>query len=519
MITNLKIEKEKERPQHPYFLDFPSCIENLGVVPDVRFLAFLLVPAFLALRSLIVLVTLVLDIIYLPTKNYLFKFKLSNTDVLISKNMQFVKAIITIIFINNLCFGAAHTNYLSGNSSNKDINESKIISIGEHLELSIPNLKKFTIGNNDIISHKFNPKSKKLLIKGKKLGFTEIIIWRKKQSKKKIQIYVLSKQKHLKILHLAQIIKRLGLNVKIVGPLIIVDGTINEISNYRLIKKLQINNKWIHIRGELHTDLKNKIIGEIYNTMFNEYVDQISCSSEFLTIYCTFSKQNMPSPKVIQNCQQRYFVKFTPIKSRLKQKNFLLKLKIIQMERIDGKELNFGISKLTSTLAEIFSLGLSPVIKRNNILLAEQNIELSTLAEPELIIRIDDPGKIELGSTIPFKTGKKKNSAIEWKFAGLKIKITLKQFGGGLKIEYETELTKPDHTSSNITGSKESSSCLIDLNDPLLIFQIGLKTNATGSEGLPWLMNIPILGTLFKSKTTMNTYKQISGILILEEYE
>ncbi len=96
--------------------------------------------------------------------------------------------------------------------SPKDI----VLAKGEQKEIELKDLRNFSVGNPEVISYKFLPKQGKLLVKGKKVGFTDVIIWSAK-GKETFSLYVLSKQKFLKTFQLADALKNLNLEIDIKG--------------------------------------------------------------------------------------------------------------------------------------------------------------------------------------------------------------------------------------------------------------------------------------------------------------
>ena len=147
---------------------------------------------------------------------------------------------------------------------------------------------------------------------------------------------------------------------------------------------------------------------------------------------------------------------------------------------------------------------------------------MNTLAEPVGLIRPMSPAEFQIGADVPYATtGKDGNvTQTQWQFAGLKVKITLENIGDKLQINYETELTKPSAgVNGSISGNKEKSSVVIDLNSPTQIFQISLKTQAQGVDQMPFLNRIPLLGELFKSKSSQDNYKMITGIIEIKIHE
>lgn len=401
--------------------------------------------------------------------------------------------------------------------------ENIIISTGEHKELQLPQMLKFSISNSDCLTHKLIAKSKTMLIKGKKLGYAELIVWNNNKQKKTYRIYVLTKQKQLQILHLVQTIEVTGLKTEVAGPYILIKGELKELNDYLLIKKLEKENKDVlQSQGNLSPNLRNQLIAEVYGRLLGEYLDRFKCHDLNYSLICEFSQTHPPSKEVVDELKNRFSIDFVSIKD-LKEKNYLIKLKLIQIEKLDGEELNLGLDKISGNLGELFHEGLLSLIEKNQFLLTKSKVHLSTLAEPETIIRVGQSAQIDVGAEISFPVAKNRSDGIiqntEWKFAGLRIKLDLNQIGDHFQINFDTEFSRPVDNDSKISGSKEKSSLNLSLKKPIQLFQIGFKTDGENTSALPWLGAIPIIGEIFKSKSNQSNYKKISGVIILEEYE
>src|SRR5690606_32260062 len=142
--------------------------------PLFLFAAFLFAPEafFLFLRRVSVIAVLEAINISQWITNYFLNLKLLN----LARSLLFVKALLLFPIAS---FAQNHQT---------DI----IVAKGEQKELSFTHLKKLSVGNSDVISHKLI--KNKLLIKGKKIGFSDLIVW--ENSPIKFNIYVLSKQKY-----------------------------------------------------------------------------------------------------------------------------------------------------------------------------------------------------------------------------------------------------------------------------------------------------------------------------------
>jgi hypothetical protein len=483
------------------FEEPPSWIANLGVVPLLRFAAFLFAPIALCFALRRFSVTAVLEAINISSRK---KHILSNLELLnVTTSVLFVK-----VFL------------LLPNASMASIGPSDVIlAKGEQREIALNGLKNYSVGNPEVISYKFIPKSGKLLLKGKKVGFTDLIIWNE-SGKEVLSIYVLSKQKFLKTFQLADALKNLNLTIDIKGPIMTASGTLSDFGDYLYLQKIkgQFQNQ-VFFKIGLDQRLRNHIIAQIYKKLYTNGFSTVSCQSDWMDILCFY--EGTHNEALLKQLSSLYSVSFVQQDSRLKHRNYRLKLKLIQMEQLEGKEIHIGLDKLNASVKDLFDFGLRKLIDDNSVFLAQTRTDLSSLAEPDLVANLNTPQTIEIGSQIPFQNIGLKGATViaplDWKFAGLRIKTKISESYGKLLLEYETEFSRP--IDQSISGSKERSSALLDIGVPLKIFQIGYQTTTKGRQGIPVISDIPILKHLFESKSDQKTYKQIYGYVVLEALE
>ncbi|MDH5582202.1 MAG: hypothetical protein OEY33_09885, partial [Bdellovibrionales bacterium] len=166
-----------------------------------------------------------------------------------------------------------------------------MISKGEHLEIKANGLTKFTLSNKDILSAKFLPKTQSLLIKGKGLGYSELWYWPQSGKKKTFGVYVLSKRRQLKLTHLADTLKNLGLRVSFKGALIYVKGDISDFSHYQVIKELKKKySKDLYLQVRLSNSLSKKLTLEIYRSFWDEYIEDVKCRLEYIKYECIYDQ-------------------------------------------------------------------------------------------------------------------------------------------------------------------------------------------------------------------------------------
>ena len=478
-----------------------SWTANLGVVPLLRLAAFLFAPMarWCALRRFSV--TAVLEAINISSRNNL---NISNLKLL------------------NLtrCFLIVKVFLLLPQASFAQVSPSDVIlAKGEQKELSFESLKNFSVGNPDVISYKYMPKTGKLLLKGKRVGYTDLVVW-KKSGKEVISIYVLSKQKFLKTFQLADALKNLNLTIDIKGPVMTASGNLSDFSDYLYLQKIkgQFQDQ-VFFKITLDPKLRNHIVGQVYKKLYANGFSSVTCQSDWMDILCFY--EGTTNVEFLKQLASFYRVSFIQQDSRLRHKNYRLKLKLIQLERMDGKEIHLGMDKLQASVEDLFVNGIRNLIDKNAVFLQKSQMDLSSLAEPELVVNLNTPQLVEIGSQIPYQNigvqGSSVIAPIDWRFAGLKIKTKITESYGKLLLDYETEFSRP--VAQAISGSKEVSSALLEVGVPMKIFQIGFQTTSKDRLGIPVLSEIPILKHLFESKSDTKTYKQIYGYVVLEAVE
>jgi len=479
----------------------PSWIANLGVVPLLRLAAFLFAPIALCLALRRFSVTAVLEAINISSRNFLKDSNLKPLNLTIG--LLFVKA-----FLLLPC--ALWAQESPGNI---------ILSKGEQKEFDIEGLKKFSVGNPEVISYKFLSKSGKILIKGKRVGFTDLVVWSKK-GKETFSLYVLSKQKFLKTFQLADALKNLDLSIDIKGPIMTASGVLSDFGDYLYLQKIkgQFQDQ-VFFKITLNPKLRNHIITQIYKKLYSNGFSLVSCQTDWMDVMCFYEGEK--NDLLLKQLATFYKVSFVQQDSRLKHKNYRLKLKLIQLEQMDGREIHLGLDKLKASISDLFEFGIKKLVDDNFVFLTQSKMDLSTLAEPELIVNLNTPQLTEIGSQIPYQNisaqGANVIAPIDWKFAGLRIKTKIAESYGKILLNYETEFSRP--VDQAISGSKETSSALLEIGEPLKIFQIGFQTTSKARQGIPIISNIPILKHLFESKSDQKTYKQIYGYVVLEEVE
>ena len=497
-------------------------IENLGVVPLFLFSAFLFAPAFLAFLNLLFVVTHVLETI----GKLLYNRYLSN-----GFNTNIYNQIYKPFFlpIYNPCVKGFFVNLilmlLIFLNSIPDVQAFEIVlGRGETYLFEKVKISKFSISNKEVLTYKFYEKNQTLLIKANKVGQSEVLIWNENSNDPTLyQILSLSKVQDAKLTQISHIVTNLSLSANSSYPYLKVQGEIQNRSNYLTFKKLlKIHKDLIIDQTELSPSLKKELLTDVYWHLLREFKDLTRCEFAKSQLRCFSPKSEIIGESFKKFMQSQFAIDWVITDTMKSTSNYWFKLKIIQIEQLDGQEIKLGLDSLSTSIHDLLKSPMMDIIEKNSILINQKKISLSTLAEPSGIIRPGEASVFQIGAEIPYKSKDNSQASMttQWHFAGLKIKINLESLGNKMKLQYETELTKPtQETEGAIGGSKTQSSVIVNLDKPIVLFEIMIKTTSDDTSQFPLLSQIPILGEIFKSKSKQNNYKKISALLELSEQE
>ena len=471
-------------------------IANFGVVPWLSFAFFLFLPEFFSLFFLFALVCVVFeDILY--SLRYFIK------PIYRGSFLSRIASLVKIFLPTTLCVGPAF-------AQKQDI----FLSKGEQMELNTGKLKNFSVGNKEVLKYKYLPTKSKILIKGKSLGFSDLVIWNKSYKKKTYHFYITSKKEQLKKMEVAQILKGTQLNTKISGGIIYVEGKLNSISHYLVYKNLEhMKMKSLILNVDLSTTLKNLIIGKVYRELYDNGFNFVSCKNISAQINCEYNTETN-AKESLNRFSHTYKINFTNLNNYKLNNNYRLKFKIVSIESSYILMHDSGASKIQSSIQDIISdEGFS--MQSNKIFLEGQNYRAKLVASPEVNTVLEQKFKLELGGEIPFKKGSKENQSIDWKFVGLRVKGELKLRGDQYFLKYQSLITKGNN--KGISGPKGESALYLKIGKLVKLYSIDFVENNSQEVGIPGLSSIPLLKHLFIKANKNHGHQQINVYVTIEE--
>lgn len=166
----------------------------------------------------------------------------------------------------------------------------------------------------------------------------------------------------------------------------------------------------------------------------------------------------------------------------------------------------YGLQVPTSYSAQLIKGQWSEGDLNFNLKALENSGHARILARPNLICKSGKEAEFMAGGEFPIKVSNFKMSNVIWKQYGVVLKIRpLADPSGRMSISLTSEISNIDaaKTVDGVPGLfTHKVSSHFDLLKPETIALSGLikSEDSQSQEGLSWIMNIPILGSLFSSK-------------------
>lgn len=225
-----------------------------------------------------------------------------------------------------------------------------------------------------------------------------------------------------------------------------------------------------------------------------------------------------PSPEVRVNASELSLKKYSRLLSHfgiavIKDESSLdiaptVKVQITVAEVKRSVGIQYGLSWKDSFSAQVLPTGkLVRGAVPLNVSALEDSGDLKILASPNLLCRSGKEAEFLAGGEFPIKIMNYKAQDVVWKRYGVLLRVKPKADSGGrISLSIETEVTTLDPATSvdNIPGLLTNRvSSHFDLTGPQTIALSGMIKNDKGttSSGLPFLSRLPVLGSLFSSKS------------------
>lgn len=472
---------------------FSLWISNFGVVPcfSLRFLRFL--PIFLSFKRLLHLVCIVREAIIFSLFNWSILSK--NRRLLLTLSAGIVK-----VFLLSSTQCIAKTALV----------EEIFLSKGEQTELLVKDLESYSIGNKEVLKHKYLKSKGLIILKGASLGFSDLIINTKK-GKHSYKIFVTSKRSQLKKMETAGAIKKSGLTVSTYSDVLYVSGEIQDLKTYLLFQKILKDEKLkIVSEVKLAPTFAQNFIDRLYRDFKRADFQYVSCQILEIDFYCQYLGDS-GQKSLIKKYKEQYFVDITPMEST---RSLKLRLYIVFVKELNLTHRESGLSQLNASLAEVIE-DQKRSLRVGDVLLKDELTESYLISSPSLSIMAGEKFELSIGEEQPIFNQTPTSQTTVFKFSGIKFSGILNPLADHYKLNYQTEVTEGGQ--ANFAGPRSQSAFLIDLDQTKEILDFELDQKLSTIQDIPWIKSIPLIGKLLSRREKNYNKSVLKFFVTIEE--
>lgn len=468
-------------------------IANFGVVPWFSFLFFLLRPIFLSFKALLVFVCCVLEAI-----TYSFAKINHSKGSFLSLLRPDVKVFFLIYMISGHCLA-------DQTSASKEY----FLAKGEQIELVSKEIMSFSVGNKEVLQTKYYPPQSQLLIKGRSLGFSDIVVWGANKKKTTYHFYVVSKKEQVQALQMANDFKSLGVKVKVLAQQILLEGQLEELRQYKLFRfYMQRHEQRAIDMVTLSDNLRQELIAKIYMQLAHQATNLV-CQAVNSTVTCHYD--HIEHEEKRNELQALYHVKFAHRSPLSDTVNYKIELKVFKTDRSEVSRIGIGLNQLGAQVAKLLNDGPLALIEGNEMIFSEKELQSRVISSPALLTSMNTPGQIRLGADIPVVSQNQFGQQTTWRFAGLKMTTQLSRVGGKLHLKLENELTHP--VENLIRGNKSRTQFFVKEGAYTAAFQVNYQMSSSGESSIPGLNKVALIKRLFGTHSQNKTEQWLLGFV------
>jgi pilus assembly protein CpaC len=394
-----------------------------------------------------------------------------------------------------------------------------VIRIGEQFSLKVRNLKKYSIGNRNIISARALRKKNKLLVKGKKAGYSDLIYWTPRKTHN-LRFQVIENLSTAKAAELLKDLQELeGVTSKLSGNQVLVRGrllSVEDVNRFHEIYSLAPT--LIRNQSEISQETIAVAMNALFKKIRRQGHSQIQFQQEGRDIVMKGQVDSEEEKRKILRMTKRIW---SPIRSQIKvtlKPSVLIRTRVYFLEVSHGRNQQFGLNwdEIAPDVFQFTDRGLQGAYRVSAALEQhERKGRLRILAQPEVSFLSKEKAQVFAGGEIPIRLISENSANIQWKPFGLNLKIQgLGANHHRIRLKIESEMSNinwADQVEGLPALSKSLVSSTLDFESGRPTFLSGLlkKIESKYRNGVPLLSRIPLLGLLFGSRSKKDSHSEL----------
>ncbi len=391
-----------------------------------------------------------------------------------------------------------------------------ILAIGEQKQIDLPAGARFSLGNPEVLQAKLMPlsngKGGAILVKGKSQGYSDLWIFEPEGKSKSLEFRVVSKKQASLVGDGERLVPQLGQDLKI-EPLAggwVATGKARRLSDWNRLQAIESQGK-AAFQGlaELHPLERLKAESKIQRLFRQANLHHLSVRGVGNTILLEGGCASKEEKQFAEELARQVF---RPVRSFLdvpfeNGKTLRYRAKILEIGKSSAHELGIRWDQGIPTAIEWGKGGTRGNFSWSSALkFLEQTGQVKVLSQPELLLNEKGVAELKVGGEIPISLVAKESASVQWKSYGLHLRLEVpgsSKQKSRTKIGMELSSLDPANGVDSIPGIRISKmETVVDLKygRPVILSGLMDHRQVRSVHQMPWLAEIPILGSLFQSE-------------------
>jgi Flp pilus assembly secretin CpaC len=372
---------------------------------------------------------------------------------------------------------------------------------------------RFSLGNPEVIQVKSTQVSggkSLLLVKGKSIGYSDLILLNSTGVQKTMAFRVVSKRQAA----LAKDGQYLlaapeGIQLQANGEGWLARGTVSSLDDWNAVKALEQQAKGkVQLQAKLHPLQRAMAESRIRRLLRDADLGAIEVKSAGNTILIYGDAANAGEKELAESLSREVFQgTLSQIRVPFERGARLrFKARILEVLKSSVRGVGFQWQDQVPGALQVSSSAVNAGIALEAALrLLEKRGQARLLSQPELLLNEKGVAELKVGGEIPIQLQTRSFSAVQWKPYGLSLRLELPGVSRQLaraRISVEISTLDPANGVEGVPAmrvSKMETEVDMDVGKAVLLSGLMENRESRNLSGLPFLGDIPIIGELFRS--------------------
>ncbi|NUM88915.1 MAG: pilus assembly protein N-terminal domain-containing protein [Bdellovibrionales bacterium] len=415
------------------------------------------------------------------------------------------------------------------------ISQERSLAVGEQATLSISSGARFSVGNPEVIRVKAAPGDSGghwLLVTGRRAGFSDLLVMEAGAAPRREVFRVRGKREERAPLapDLAGALRGApGVAVHSGGDGVVIQGQVQKGEHLALVDGLRDLARG-RMRGsvELNALERMRLEEKIRRRLQSAGITGVRVRGAGSRVVLEGAARTQEQKELSEVLAREVFPgAVSHVRLPFSASEVLrFRVRLLEMERSDRQQLGFRWTDTLPGVLQVQKNLLKAGFRLDAALLAlAQKGRARILSQPEIALNSDGVAELKVGGELPIRLREKNFASVSWKPWGMGLRLEVPGVSHErVRTKIQVDMTSLD-TANAVDGvpalKTNQLHTVVDMELGKTLFLSGLLQAQEGesASGVPGLMDIPVLGGLFKSRDFLERRTELVVALTAEPVE